>query len=189
MLFVGFPLDSTTVQIRPIRADDGIRLQTYHAGLSAESRYRRFLGAKPTLSAADTRYLTELDGEDHFAYVATVPAHGGEDAIVGVGRFIRLPEDPRTAEFAIIVGDAWQRRGLATELLRRLAIAASRRGIRRFRATMLSDNVAIQRMLERLAVGEVQRWRRGNVTEMEIVLPPFAPRQLGDPPTEELAAA
>ena len=79
--------------------------------------------------------------------------------------------------------------GLATELLRRLAIAASRRGIERFRATMLSDNAAIQRMLERLAVGDVQRWRRGNVTEMEIVLPSFPQRQIGDPPTEELAAA
>ena len=87
------------------------------------------------------------------------------------------------------MGDAWQRRGLATELLRRLAIAASRRGIGRFRATMLSDNAAIQRMLERLAVGEVRRWRRGNVTEMEIVLPPSPLRQVGDPPTEELAAA
>ncbi|HET9101895.1 MAG TPA: GNAT family N-acetyltransferase [Solirubrobacteraceae bacterium] len=186
---MGLPLDIADVRIRPIRPEDGSRLQAYHAGLSAESRYRRFLGAKPTLSAADARYLAEIDGEDHVAYVATVMGAGGEDAIVAVGRFIRLPDDPRAAEFAIVVGDAWQRQGLATELLRRLAIAASRRGIERFRATMLSDNLAIQRMLERLAVGEVRRSRRGNVTEMEIVLPASPLRQVGDPPTEELVAA
>lgn len=184
-----FSLLDMPVRIRPIDAADGERLRAYHAGLSPDSQYRRFLGAKPTLSESDARYLTEIDGEDHVAYVATVPVSGDEDEIVGVGRFVRLPGTLDAAEFAIVVGDAYQGRGLATELLRRLAVAASRRGIRRFRATMLSDNLAIQRLLERLAVGEVVRSRRGNVTEMEIELPVFAARQAGDPPTEELAAA
>ena len=82
----------------------------------------------------------------------------------------RCPSVPGTAEFAIVVGDAYQRQGLAAELLDRLAARRRARGITRFRATMLSDNVAIQRLLERLAVGEVQILR-GSVTEMEITLP------------------
>jgi len=40
--------DGTVVEIRPIRADDSERLRTSHARLSPESRYRRFLGAKPS---------------------------------------------------------------------------------------------------------------------------------------------
>ena len=180
-----FSLADTPVQIRPIDARDGERLRAYHASLSPDSQYRRFLGAKPTLSESDARYLTDIDGEDHLAYVATVA--GGQ--IVGVARFVRLPDVPATAEFAVVVGDAYQGRGLATELVRRLSVAASRRGIRHFRATMLSDNVAIQRLLERLAVGAVRRSRRGNITEMEIELPVSSPRRTGDPPTEELAAA
>ena len=121
-----------------------------------------------------------------------MPGAGGEDVIVAVGRFIRLPDDPGAAEFAIVVGEAWQHRGLATELLRRLAIAASRRGIGRFRATRRCSPTTRPYSgcsKARLAVGEVRRSRRGNVTEMEIVLPPSPLRQVGDPPTEELAAA
>ena len=186
---VEFSPTDTPVRIRPIHADDGARLQASHARLSPESRYRRFLSAKPTLSESDARYLVQIDGSDHVAYVATAAVAGREGEIVAVARFIRIPEAPSTAEFAIVVGDAYQRRGLATEMLRRLAVAAGRRGITRFRATMLSDNVAIQRMLERLAVGEVSYTRSGSMTEMEITLPEAPSRTAGDPPTAELLAA
>lgn len=65
------------VVIRPIRADDSERLQLSHERLSSESRYRRFMSSKPHLTAADTRYLVDVDGCDHFALVATVAEPGG----------------------------------------------------------------------------------------------------------------
>jgi len=168
---VEFPLTDFPVEIRPIRADDGVRLRASHTRLSPESRYRRFLAAKPTLTESDTRYLVEVDGRDHVALVATAAVDGADGEIVAVARFVRLPDEPDTAEFAIVVADAYQRRGLGTELLRELAAVASEHDIARFRATMLADNIAIQRMLERLAVGEVFCLRRGSVTEMQITLP------------------
>lgn len=164
------PLTDFPVEIRPIRADDGVRLRASHARLSPESRYRRFLGAKPTLTESDARYLVEVDGRDHVALVATAPVDGADGEIIAVARFVRLPK-PDTAEFAIVVADAYQRRGLATELLRDLAAVATERDITRFRATMLADNIAIQRMLERLAAGEASYLRCGSVIEMEITLP------------------
>ncbi|MGH2867223.1 MAG: GNAT family N-acetyltransferase [Solirubrobacteraceae bacterium] len=172
MLFVDLYLlhDGTPVEIREIRADDGERLQASHARLSPESRYRRFLGAKPSLSEADARYLVDVDGCRHYALVATTSVKGHQGEIIAVARFIALPDAPGTAEFAIVVGDAHQRQGLASGLMDRLAAAARTRGIERFRAVMLSDNVAIQRLLERLAVGDVQTHVRGTVTEMEIGL-------------------
>jgi len=127
--------------------------------------------AKPTLTESDTRYLVEVDGRDHVALVATAAVDGADGEIVAVARFVRLPDEPDTAEFAIVVADAYQRRGLGTELLRDLAAVATEHDITHFRATMLSDNIAIQRMLERLAVGEVSWLRRGSVTEMDITLP------------------
>ncbi|MDQ2897708.1 MAG: GNAT family N-acetyltransferase [Actinomycetota bacterium] len=165
------PLTDFPVEIRPIRADDGVRLRASHARLSPESRYRRFLGAKPTLTESDARYLVEVDGRDHVALVATAPVDGADGEIIAVARFVRLPDEPDTAEFAIVVADAYQRRGLATELLRDLAAVATERDITRFRATMLADNIAIQRMLERLAAGEASYLRCGSVIEMEITLP------------------
>jgi acetyltransferase len=164
--------DQRTVDIRPIRSDDGARLQAYHLGLSDESKYRRYLGVKPRLSDADTRYLVDVDGSDHFALVATFPATAdGTGRIVAVARFIRFPDAPESAEFAIVVGDDFHGHGLATELMDRLAVAAAERGISRFRASMLADNVAIRKIMTRLAAGPVQVLAQGPVIELEIELP------------------
>ncbi len=163
--------DGRTVGIRPIRPDDQARLRAFHSSLSPDSQYRRFLGTKPQLSAADARYLADIDGCDHVALVATGPADPGEDApIVAVARFIRLSDTPDTAEFAIVVGDSYQRRGLAEELMARLAEAGRERGISRFRASMLAENVAIRRLMVRLAQGPVEILQRGPVVELEIEL-------------------
>src|SRR5436309_2378225 len=126
------------VSIRPIRADDGLRLQLAYDRLSPESKYRRFLAPKPHLTNADTNYLVRVDGVDHFALIAT--ADDDQQAILGVVRFVRLPEDPQMAEFAIVVADEYQREGLGTELLARLRRAALERGIARLRATTLAEN-------------------------------------------------
>jgi RimJ/RimL family protein N-acetyltransferase len=140
--------DGSLFEIRPIRPDDKARLAAGHSQLSAETIHRRFLSAKPRLSSTELRYLTELDGRDHVALVA-IPA-GHPDWIVGVGRFVRLADDPETAEFAIVVGDRYQRRGLGTALARELVADASLLGIRRFTATILSENVAVRRLIERI---------------------------------------
>lgn len=159
--------DQRVVDIRPIRPDDGARLQAYHGGLSEESQYRRYLAVKPRLSDADVRYLVDVDGADHFALVATCPGSG---EIVAVARFIRLGGQPGTAEFAIVVGDEFHRQGLAGELMARLARAARERGVTRFRAAMLADNLAIRKLMARLAAGPVQVLERGTVLELEIEL-------------------
>jgi RimJ/RimL family protein N-acetyltransferase len=165
--------DGRTVGLRPVRPDDAPRLRAHHVGLSDQSRYQRFLGAKPRLSDADTRYLADVDGSDHFALVATRPAdddgHAGE-AIVGVARFVRNQGDPHGAEFAIVVSDAYQRQGLARALMERLAAAAQQRGIRRFRAVLLPENVAVRRLMAHLADGPVTVLRQGPVLELEIEL-------------------
>ena len=158
------------VLIRPIRADDGERLRASHARLSPESRYRRFLSAKPELTGADVRYLVGVDGIDHIALVATRPSLPGEP-IVAVARCIRVPGSPDTGEVAIVVADALQGKGVGARLVRQLAALAVGQRITRFRATMLSENVAIQRLLTGLAAGPVTWTHHGETTELELPLP------------------
>src|SRR5436190_22936401 len=101
--------DGTAVEVRPIRAEDKAMLAAGWSRLSRESQQRRFLTAKPRLTSGDLRYLTEIDGHEHVALVAVLadrPSH-----VVGVGRFVRLREDPDAAEFAIVVGDPYQGQG------------------------------------------------------------------------------
>jgi len=164
------PQRDTPIRIRPIGPDDSERLRESHERLSPETRYRRFLAVKPHLTSADVRYFVDIDGHDHVALVATLP-DCDEEPIVGVARFIRIPEEPEVAEVAIVVADALQGRGVGTELIARLAEEAVGRGVRRFRATMLADNLPVHRLFESLAAGPVDRRRVGEISEMEFPLP------------------
>jgi GNAT superfamily N-acetyltransferase len=146
--------DGTELVIRPIRPADKARLAAGLTRLSETSVQRRFLGPKPRLTQAELRYLTEVDGHDHYAIVAVDPH---TDDLVAVGRWVRLLGSPLDAEAAVVVCDDLQGRGLGKELARRLADAARVRGIRRIHATMLSDNPpahALMRVIaERLSDG------------------------------------
>jgi acetyltransferase len=172
--------DGRVVVIRPIRPDDVERLRAAHGRLSPLTRYRRFMTSKPYLSSADAMYLADIDGYDHYALVATHAADEGDEGapIIAVARFVRSPEDAASAEFAIVVGDEWQGHGIGRELMGRLVDAAVTRGVQRFQATMLADNVAIHRLSERSADGPLRRVRLGNTFEVEFDLPTRAP----DPP-------
>lgn len=157
-----------TITIRPIRDGDGPALKAAHDRLSPHSKYMRFLAPKPHLSTADTRYLVQVDGQDHLAVVATPVDDPG--CILAVARFVRLPEDPRTAEFAIVVGDAVQQEGLGTKMMERLSQAASERGITRFRATMLAENAPAHRLVRGLPGRVAAERRAGPVDEIDVDL-------------------
>src|SRR4051812_33619608 len=137
--------DGRQVWIRPIEPDDADSLQRGLQALSAETVQRRFLGAKPHLSAAELRYFTEVDGVDHIALVAISVRTG---RLVAVARCVRLPEDPQMADWAIVVADPLQRLGLGTALMRGLAEEARAHGIHRVTGTVAGDNRAVLRLLQ-----------------------------------------
>jgi RimJ/RimL family protein N-acetyltransferase len=128
--------------IRPIEPGDKEALVEGLRRLSDESIRRRFLAAKPRFTAAELRYLTEVDGRNHIALVAEL-----DGELVAVARCVRLPDRPDTAEMAIVVGDPFQGEGLGRALTLALADAAVAVGIRRFAATMLGDNEAARRLM------------------------------------------
>ena len=160
------------VVIRSIRTDDGPHLQQAYRHLSPQSRYQRFLVSKPRLTTADTRYLVEVDGQDHVALVAF--DERDPESIIGVGRFVRRPEDRRIAELAVVVGDPFQGEGLGTELVQRLAAAALARGVERLTATMLAQNHAAYRLMRNLSDHRPRTRHLGELNELEVDLVPFA---------------
>lgn len=141
-------LDGTQVRIRPIRSADKLLLVDGLERLSDESVHRRFLSSKPRLSPRELRYLTEVDMVDHVAYV--VVREDRPDLVCGVGRWVRDRDDPHEAEVAIVIGDPLHGQRLGTALGRYLAQAAAERGVHRFTATMLAENVAAHRLLHRI---------------------------------------
>jgi GNAT superfamily N-acetyltransferase len=138
--------DGTPVRIRAIRPDDKQRLRSAFERLSPETVYHRFFQALKTLTAADLRRLTELDFRDHVALVLTTD-DTRDEKLVGVARFARVAPSANRAEIAIVVVDAYQRRGAGALLLEHLVAAARAVGVRELLALVLEDN---QRMLELL---------------------------------------
>ena len=151
--------DGTPILFRTIRPDDKDRLLTAFESLSPEARYARFLRPVTKLSAAQVVYLTEVDLENHFAWVA-LRADRPEQPGIGVGRWVRLHDEPNIAEVAITVVDAYQRRGLGHTLLWLCALSAVQRGVSGFRVWMLGENRAAMGLLSGLG-GTRGRWEQG----------------------------
>jgi RimJ/RimL family protein N-acetyltransferase/nucleotide-binding universal stress UspA family protein len=162
--------DGSTVVIRSIEPDDRDRLRAGFEQLSDHSRYMRFQTPLANLSEQQLSYLTDVDHHEHEALVAVEPS-GDDGEIVGVARFVRVNDG--VAECAVAVADHWQGRGVATELLDRLAERAHEEGIDRFTALVLAQNTEALRLLERL--GDTVQRRSGAQVELDIELP--KPRQ------------
>jgi RimJ/RimL family protein N-acetyltransferase len=141
--------DGARIRVRPIRSRDKALLAAGLQRLSDETIRRRFLAAKPRLSASELRYLTEVDGSSHIALVAV--AADDPQCLIGVARSVRLVDTPDTAEMAIVVADSWQGRGVGTALAELLSDAAHATGIRRIAAVMLADNDPARRLMYRIA--------------------------------------
>ncbi len=159
--------DGSEIQIRPIEAEDRDELAAGLRRLSPESRYRRFLAPTNELSDAELDYLTQVDHHDHEALVARDPQTGMG---VGVARFVRFPDEPDKAEFAVAVADDWQRRGVGGALLARLSDRAREEGVRRFSASILSDNRPMLELIDDLGVVRFTNEEFGTV-EVEVDLP------------------
>jgi RimJ/RimL family protein N-acetyltransferase len=157
------------VRIRQVRPDDAPALVRAYANLGEQSRYRRFFTAMPQLPEATLKAAVEVDHTDHEALVA-VPLRSAE--IVGECRFIRLPDQPGTAEVGVTVVDAWQGRGLGSALLARLSERAAEAGIEYFTAEVLAENRTMLGLLPGL--GQVQTESHGPVVtaRVELAEPP-----------------
>jgi len=139
--------DGTPVTLRLVIPADKPLLERGMDNFSPESRFHRFLSAKLKLTNADLRYLTEIDGVDHFAIGALNQTGEG----IGVARFVHFGDDREVVEPAIAVIDAYQNKGLGRILFRRLMAAARERGIKRFHGSMLSDNKPMMHLLHSVA--------------------------------------
>jgi GNAT superfamily N-acetyltransferase len=155
--------DGTPLIVRPIRPEDKALLTGGLARLSPLSRQQRFLAPKHRFTLSELRYLTEIDGVDHVAYVAL--RGDAPKELVAVARLVRSKDDPTTAEIAVAVGDCFQRRGVGTLLGDLLAVAARDRGIRWLTATMAADNVAAHRVFRHVST-KLRERHDGGVDEL-----------------------
>ena len=136
------------IATRPVQLDDEPRFHRFWPRLSRETVYRRFHAPLHGLAGDAVHRLVDVDHDLREAVVADV---GGE--VVGVARYERSPADPSTAEFAVVVEDAWQGVGLGRQLLTELIALARSRGVTTLTAIVQPDNDRIQWLIRRLLPG------------------------------------
>ena len=135
--------DGTDIVVRPIRPEDAEIEQAFIRGLSAESKYFRFMNSIHELSLEMLVRFTQIDYHNEMALVAIYSGDDGEEEI-GVARYMTNP-DQKTCEFAIVVSDKWQGKGIARLLMQKLIEIARNRGLEIMEGQILANNF---RMLE-----------------------------------------
>ena len=152
--------DGTNLMLRPVLPGDDERTIHGHIQFSSETLYRRFMTARIP-SPALLQYLFEVDYVDHFVWVVT----DGSDPVADA-RFVRNESDPKVAEIAFTVADAYQRRGIGSFLIGALSIAARVDGVERFSARMLSENTPMRAIMDHY--GAI--WQREDVGVITTVI-------------------
>lgn len=130
--------DGTRVSIRPIRPEDAVLEREFVNGLSERSRYLRFMYPLKAITPQMLSRFTQIDYDREMALIALTDRKGGEKQIA-VGRYVTYPSG-RACEFAIVVADELQGKGLATELLKRLIDAARSRRLELMEGIVLREN-------------------------------------------------
>ncbi len=145
--------DGCPVVIRPIRAEDEPLLVKFHETLSERSVSLRYFHAMKLSQRVAHDRLTRICFIDYDREMALVVDRKepwtGVHEILGVGRLSKI-RGTDEAEFALLINDQHQGRGIGTEILSRLLAIARDEKIARVTAEILPDNHEMQRVCEKL---------------------------------------
>lgn len=146
-----------SISVRPLRRSDVDIESAFVEGLSRESRYNRLLGGAINISRSYIEQLINVDYTRDMALAAVVMTEDSE-VLIGVARYVQeaaghdkdAGPGPGSAEFAIVIADAWQGRGIGAHLLRKLIEVARNRGIPALFGEILATNHGMLLMMKSL---------------------------------------
>lgn len=145
--------DGTPLTIRPIRPEDEPLMAVFHGTLSQETVYLRYFHMMDLSQRTSHERLARICFIDYDREMALVverkDPESGAPEIIGVGRLTKA-FGRSEAEFAILIGDRYQRHGLGAELLGRLVQIGRDEGLRRITGEFLSDNLGMRGVCQRL---------------------------------------
>lgn len=136
--------DAGDLCVRTLGPADAAHLLDLDLHLTDRTRRLRYLATRGLPRGTELRAAAAAPSDDGVAVGAW-----GSDGMVGAAQLVRLAEEPTTADFAVVVRDVDQRRGVGRELLRMLADEARERGIDRLVGHVSASNDAIRRLVRR----------------------------------------
>lgn len=140
--------DGTEVTLRPIRPEDEPMELEFIRGLSSEtSRFRFFQIIKDLPHEALVRFCN-IDYDREMAFVAET-REGDRKVEVGVSRLILEP-NKKKGEFAVVVSDKYQAKGLGIKLVDMLIEVAKEKGVESIYGIVMGENLKMIRLCEKL---------------------------------------
>jgi L-amino acid N-acyltransferase YncA len=159
--------DGVVVPVRSIRSDDAPALQRLYSRLSEQSSRLRFFHSMKKLSDQKAKDFAQVDGINRYALVALDPKQ--QEEIIAVVRFSREGKTAK-AEYAALVEDAWQGRGVGVGLTRQLINEARYREIRYLYGLIMPENRGVLKLLRSLNLPERENQSGGlKFVEVELV--------------------
>ncbi|TAN86580.1 MAG: GNAT family N-acetyltransferase, partial [Gallionella sp.] len=140
--------DGTDITIRPIRPEDAGLVQEFVRGLSEESKYFRFMSSMHELTETMLVRFTQIDYSREMALIA-VAADQGKETELGVARYAINP-DGGSCEFALVVADDFQGKGLGQKLMVALMEAARSKGLKTIEGEVLGSNHNMLKLMDRI---------------------------------------
>lgn len=140
--------DGTDITIRPIRPEDAELVQSFVRGLSDESKYFRFMSSMQELTETMLVRFTQIDYSREMALIAVTRMQERETEL-GVARYAINP-DGDSCEFALVVTDSFQGKGLGQKLMVVLMEAARSRGLSMIEGEVLGNNHNMLKLMMRL---------------------------------------
>jgi acetyltransferase len=126
------------VTLRPLRREDADIEAAFLTGLSPESRHNRLLGGMVRITREYVEKLTTVDFSRDMALAAALMLEDRE-VLIGVARYVLEPGG-RACEFALVIADAWQGRGIGRRMMAKLIAVARSRGLERIYGDVLATN-------------------------------------------------
>jgi len=140
--------DGTEVTLRPIRPEDEPMELEFIRGLSSEtSRFRFFQIIRDLPHEALVRFCN-IDYDREMAFIAET-REGDRKVEVGVSRLI-LESDKKKGEFAVVVSDKYQAKGLGIKLVDMLIEVAKEKGVESIYGIIMGENLKMIRLCEKL---------------------------------------
>ncbi len=161
--------DGRNATLRPIRPEDAQIEQEFVRELSPESRRFRFMGTLRELTPLMLARLTQIDYDREMAMIALIE-EGGRETEIGVCRYATSP-DGETCEFALVVTDAWQRRGLGRRLMNVLIDVARERGLKAMIGHVLAENSGMLGMCAALGFTIADSPDEPDIKRVSLILP------------------
>lgn len=160
--------DGRNITIRPIRPEDAEIEQAFVRGLSEEARYFRFMFSVQELSQAMLLRFTQIDYSREMALIA-VTFEQDKEIELGVARFAISPEG-ESCEFALVIADAMQGKGLGQKLMTALMDAARAKGLKVMAGEVLKTNTNMLKLMNRLGFSIEDRLDGDNIKRVRKIL-------------------